>query len=445
MKKFISLLLFSLLILSLVFSGGAKEESTEVKALGSEPVTITFWHSASDEAGVLMDEFVRTFNETNPYQITVKAIYQGQYSDATTLMKTVVSAENYKDLPDVMQLDATGKIDYYNSGKAFTVDDAISSYGEDISSLYVPLALANWEFQGVKLGLPFATSTTITFYNKSMLEKCGWDKCPDTFSDIVELKKDMEKNGIEAEAYGTVPNTPTLANWLGQMGSYLVNNKNGSESMADKLECIDNGALLAFLKEWKTLYEEKGVANRSLSTSQFVNEEVAIFTSSSSNVASVLEKVDGKFEVGTSTFLRVNDSATYGATVSGSCLVMFDSGSDMRKKASWEFLKYLTGDEVQSTFAISTGYIPSSVGAIESDSYQALLNEKPQYATAPEQLMVTPKEMKSVTVGPSADFYYGIMNGVGDMLNNDVSPEKAAASMASSLQALLDQYARNNI
>ena len=53
--------------------------------------------------------------------------------------------------------------------------------------------------------------------------------------------------------------------------------------------------------------------------------------------------------------------------------------------------------------------------------------------------------MKSVTVGPSADFYYGIMNGVGDMLNNDVSPEKAAASMASSLQALLDQYARNNI
>ena len=124
---------------------------------------------------------------------------------------------------------------------------------------------------------------------------------------------------------------------------------------------------------------------------------------------------------------------------------MFDSGSDLRKKASWEFLKYLTGDEVQSTFAISTGYIPSSVGAIESDGYQALLNEKPQYATAPEQLMVTPKEMKSVTVGPSADFYYGIMNGIGDMLNNDVSPEKAAASMASSLQALLDQYARNNI
>ena len=71
MKKFISLLLFSLLILSLVFSSGANEKSTEVKALGSEPVTITFWHSASDEAGVLMDEFVRTFNETNPYQITV--------------------------------------------------------------------------------------------------------------------------------------------------------------------------------------------------------------------------------------------------------------------------------------------------------------------------------------------------------------------------------------
>lgn len=61
------------------------------------------------------------------------------------------------------------------------------------------------------------------------------------------------------------------------------------------------------------------------------------------------------------------------------------------------------------------------------------------------QLLSTPSEMKSVTVGPSADFYYAIMNGTSDMLKNNVDPKKAAEDLASTLQALLDQYKRNNI
>ena len=446
MKRTLIALLASLMVLSSVFAGGAAEQTaaTQDVALGSQAVEITFWHSASDEAGVLMDKYIKAFNETNPYQIKVNAIYQGQYSDATTLMKTIISAENYSELPDVMQMDATGKVDYFSSGRALTASDAFASYG-DISSSYIPVALSNWEYQGVVLGLPFALSTTITFYNKDMLEAAGWDKAPETFQDIIELKRDMEKAGIEAASYGTVPNTPLLANWLGQMGSYIVNNKNGSESMATELSCVENGKLEEFLGLWKNLYEEGGVENKSLSTNQFVNGEVAVFTSSSSNVSSVLEKVGDKFTVGTSTFIKVNDEAEYGATVSGSCLVMFDSKDELKKLASWEFIKYLTGKEVQSEFAISTGYIPSSLEALESDEYKAHLEENPQYRIAPMQLLSTPSEMKSVTVGPSADFYYAIMNGTSDMLKNNVDPKKAAEDLASSLQALLDQYKRNNI
>ena len=138
MKRTLIALLASLMVLSSVFAGGAAEQtaSTQDVALGSQAVEITFWHSASDEAGVLMDKYIKAFNETNPYQIKVNAIYQGQYSDATTLMKTIISAENYKELPDIMQLDATGKVDYFNSGKAWTVDDAIKEMNDDISGDY---------------------------------------------------------------------------------------------------------------------------------------------------------------------------------------------------------------------------------------------------------------------------------------------------------------------
>ena len=187
MKKLFSLIL----VLSLLLAGcggaapaetvpaqTAAPETTEAAAtepvLGSAPVNLTFWHSASDEAGVLMDKYIAEFNASNPYGITVKGIYQGQYSDATTLLKTLLSAENYSELPDVMQMDATGKMTYVNSGKAFTTQDALAAYPQPgFLEDYLPTALTNWQFAGTQLGLPFATSTTVTYYNADLLSAAG--------------------------------------------------------------------------------------------------------------------------------------------------------------------------------------------------------------------------------------------------------------------------------
>ena len=144
MKKMLSLLLALALVFSLAACGStgapapaeptaapAEEEAAPVESLlGTQPVTITFWHCASDEAGVLMDKYIEEFNSTNEYGITVNAVYQGQYSDASTLLKAIISGGNFEELPDLMQLDATGKMTYYNSGKAFTVDQAVAAYAE---------------------------------------------------------------------------------------------------------------------------------------------------------------------------------------------------------------------------------------------------------------------------------------------------------------------------
>lgn len=446
MKKITAVVsVFVLILISFVScSKGNSKQSTQ-GILGEEPVTITFWHCASDDAGVLIDKYVKEFNETNPYKITVNAIYEGQYSDATTLMKTIVFAENWKELPDIMQLDATGKVAYFDSGKAFTIDDAVAFFKDDIKKNYLTSAMGNWQFAGKQLGLPFAVSTTITYYNKDILKAAGWDYCPDTFSDVIKLAEDMKKVGIKADAYGTVPNSPSLANWIGQLGSYVVNNSNGTDDYATKLVCIDNGALRTFLTEWKNMYDKGGVQNKSLSTNQFVSGQVAIFTDSSSKVNSILSKVGGKFQVGTGAYLRVNDKASHGAAVSGSCLVMFDSENDLKKAATWEFMKYMTGAKVQADFAIGTGYTPSNLEALTSDVYKELLAKIPQFTTAGEQLEKTSAEMKSLTVGPTIDFYYAIQNEVSSMLAENKSVDSALNSMAEDLQGLLDNWARTNL
>lgn len=414
----------------------------------AQPVSLLFWHSMSDEAGVLVDKFVTQFNATigKDRQISVEAVFQGQYSDATTKLNSILTAEDYAQLPDVMNLDATGKVAYFNSGRAWTLDDAlVADPGYDISQI-LPITLSNWEFSGVRLGMPFAASTTIMFYNKTMLDEAG-AMAPETFQDIISLSEKLpEKSagGLDVLAYSVVPNTPTLANWLGQLGSYVVNNKNGSEAMATGLECLENGALETFLTEWKAMYDAGALTNAAGTTDQFVAGQLAVLTTSSSNVTSLLEKIGGAFELGAGFYPRVNARASDGATVSGSCVVMFDKQDEARKAAAWELVKYLASPEVQAEFAAATGYVPVNTAAQEMAEYKALVAGTPQYAVAGEQLAITPADMKSVTVGPAKDFYYAIQDNIAMMLDEGLSVAETVEMMADDLQGLLYQYEQAN-
>ena len=408
---------------------------------------IVLWHSMSEEAGVLMDEFVREFNETAGKEagIHVEAVFQGKYSDATTKMNSILAAGQDDTLPDVMQIDATGKVAYASAGAAYTVDMALQDHPDsDLGALLAP-AMANWNLAGTQLGLPFATSTTLLYYNKTLLDAAG-AAAPETLADIAALSGKLPaatEDGQPITIYACLPNTPTLANWLGQLGSDLVDGHNGTEATATQLACIDNGALRTFLTEWKALYGSGALENASGSTDAFVAGQQAIMTSSSSNTTALLEKIGGRFELGAAYYPKVNAEASAGATVSGSCLVMFGH-DDARREAAWTFVRWLTGADVQARFAAGTGYLPSNTGAAENAAWQELVSACPQYDVGLRQLTETPDTMRSVTVGPSADFYYAIQNDVSDMLEEDMDPEEAEALMADDLNGLLTQYLRAN-
>ncbi len=415
-------------ILTLVFSLSAG-------VLAETPVTrIVFWHSMNEEAGVLLEKYVKDFNDTVGAQLGIEAeaVYQGSYAQATQKLNAILQAGNFEELPDVMQMDATGKVAYFTSGKAYTVDDLLRDNAEaDVSGL-LGAAMGNWNYTGVQLGVPFATSTTVTYYNKTVLG----DAAPETFAEISAV---TAPEGTVV--YATVPNTPTLANWLGQLGSYVVNQKNGSEGSATELACIENGTLETFLTEWKALYQSGALQNYAGSTDEFVAGKLLIMTSSSSKVTSLLASIGGSFELGVAAYPRVNADAAFGATVSGSCLVMFDTG---KQEAAWALESYLTSADVQADFAVGTGYIPSNSGALETEAWKQLVTEQPAYNVGLEQLMATPADMRSVTVGPSADFYYAIQDCVSEMLDSDLSAEETVEMMEDELGGLLTQYAMAN-
>ena len=164
MKKLLSLLLALALFMGL--TACAQAETTR----------IVLWHSMSEEAGVLMDKYVQEFNDTvgKEQGVQVEAVFQGTYAEAVTKMNGMLMNGQLDALPDVMQLDATGKVSFAAADNAYTVDEALAEHPEaDLSGILAP-ALANWQLAGAQLGLPFATSTTVTYYNKTVLEAAGF-------------------------------------------------------------------------------------------------------------------------------------------------------------------------------------------------------------------------------------------------------------------------------
>ena len=398
---------------------------------------ITFWHCMSENAGVMLDEQVKLFNDTvgKEHGIAVEAVYQGAYTDATTKMNNMLASSQQSLLPDVMQMDATGKVNFLSSGAAYTVDQAVQD-GLDIADL-MPAALGNWQLNGVQLGVPFATSTTVMYYNKTLLNEKG-AAVPETFAEIAALAPLFE--GDNVSVYADLPNSPSLCNWMGQLGSLLVDNENGNSGTATALACVENGALLTFLTEWKNLYKSGALENAAGSLERFAAGQIVFICASSSKAAGLRSAIGDAFEMGIAQFPRVNAEAMKGSTASGSCLVMFDKGDDAKKAAARTFVSFLTSARVQANVAVATGYIPANRLSGEDEAYQALLKEYPDYAVSLAQLTETPASMRSVTVGPSKDFYYAIQNHVSDMLTYDLSPEETLTMMADEMNGLLYQY-----
>lgn len=453
MKKFFAVLLALTMVASLAACGSSPAGNdtqqpscnTPVSGLtlGSEPVEITFWHSMSDTSGTLLEQLVQRFNETTgkELQIIVKTVYQGKYSDGTTKLKAVLTSGDVAALPDVMQMDATAKILYAESGYAYNYDRLLADHTDfKADSLYQSL-VKNWEYKDVQLGMPFAASTTVTYYNKTLLDSVG-AAAPQTLGDIANLAEKLK--GKVTDVYTCLPNSASLNNWIQQLGGKLLDKDNGILGNASALTCAGDGTLQTFLTEWKALYASGALNNADTTTTDpFVAGQTALMSGSTSSLRSVLDKVGDRFEVGVCYFPRVNEAASVGVTSSGSALMAFDKGDGLKMLVSWELMKYLTSAEVQAEWSEGTGYLPVNTGVEEIPSYQEFIQKTPQFEVGVEQLLATPM-FTSVTIGPAADFYYAVQNNISEMLTEDLSVEDTIANMTEELEGMLAEYNRAN-
>jgi sn-glycerol 3-phosphate transport system substrate-binding protein len=455
-----AVLLWTVLFFSCDSRKGGSAASSERGALAgldpANPVTISFWHSMTDDAGMEFENYIKEFNATLGAEkgIIVESVFQGQYSDATAKLRPLLQNKQGDRLPDVMQIDATGVVDYLNTEYAFTVDDALAVDGAYDLNQIIQAPLKAWSYGGRQLGIPVSASTTVMYYNKTLLDAAGIDRPPSTFDGIIETAGKLpalNANGQKITAFAQMPNSPLLANWIGQIpgqdaeASYIVDKRNGRDGTASKLVCDTEGTLLSFLRAWKRMYDAGALLNVSDGLNNlFLTQQIAFLTASTSNLSSLLTQIDNRFELGCAYFPRIDQASNFGATVSGAALFMFNKGDQVKTAAAWELVKFMSSAPIQARFSVATGYMPVNAGSYAEEIYTAYAARYPQTEVGSGQLNETSPDLMGITIGPSRDFYMEIMNQVSAMLTENKDPELAASSTAAALNLLLEDYIAAN-
>lgn len=424
-------------------AAGAAAEAAAVNgalAASGEGQTITFWHSMGGVNGQALEYLVDKFNTENEMGIKVEAQFQGEYDDAINKLKSAQIGNMGADLVQIYDIGTRFMID---SGWVIPMQELINADGWDASQIEPNIA-AYYTVNNELYSMPFNSSTPLLYYNKDMFEKAGITKVPESLGEIADVAEDLMQRGGAGE-----PISLSIYGWFFEQftckqGLNYVNNGNGREAGATAVEFDQNGAAVNILKAWKELYD-KGYAPNvgrggDAGLADFSSGKSAMTLGSTASLKQILEDVNGKFEVGTAYFPKVNSGDLGGVSIGGASLWALNNEDEAKKAAAWEFVKFLVSPESQAYWNAQTGYFPVTVAAHEEPVFKENLEKYPQFGTAIDQLHDSTPQSAGALLSVFPEARQVVETEIENMLNGNSSPEEAAGKMAEQINKAVEEY-----
>ena len=422
-------------------SANTETSQAQTSASKGEPKgqTITFWHSMGGVNGEAMDYLIKKFNEENDQGIVVDAQFQGEYDDAINKLKSAQIGNMGADLVQIYDIGTRFMID---SGWVVPMQDLVDADGYDLSQIEPNIA-AYYTVGGKLYSMPFNSSTPLMYYNKDMFEKAGITQVPDSLPGIEAIADDLVQKGGAQEAMSLAIYGWFFEQFSNKQGAAYVDNGNGRDGAATKVVFDENGSGLKTLQTWKELYD-KGYAPNvgrggDAGLADFSAGKSAITFGSTASLKQILEDVNGKFEVGTAYFPKVNESDEGGVSIGGASLWALNNNNPDKQAAVWEFVKFLVSPESQAYWNVQTGYFPVTVKAHEEELFQENLKTYPQFGTAIDQLHDSTPESAGALLSVFPEARQIAQTEIENMLNG-ASPEDTLAKMSEQINKAIEEY-----
>lgn len=395
MKKILAMgLALTTMVTGVACSNGA---GTQVSPEGTDSQTtqITYWHSMDGVFGDIVNKQVDAFNSTIGQEKNIKVTPVFQNWPGTEALTAAMATDDIKNMPDVIQLYGESVSLVRDYGRIVWAEDYITSADATVKKEdLIPSTISAQSIDGKMIGVPYAVSALMMYYNKTYFDQAGITKVPETIEEMANIMPALVEKTDAQYGLNVRVDQFELENWLatqGIEGTFVGNNESGHKGYMTELEADKNGALMNFLTEWEKVINT-GVYK---STRDSINEEFAsgmhgMVVMTSSRIQTIADLVGDSFEWGVAPIPTVSADDAGGAYPSGSGLYMLDRDDEAKKAAAWEFVQFMISPEAQVMWLDGTGYIPVNTKTTELEAYKTAIEAQPKLNAPLETLQATP-------------------------------------------------------
>ncbi|MES0869894.1 ABC transporter substrate-binding protein [Pseudovibrio sp. SCP19] len=356
-------------------------------AISAHAVDLQFYFpvAVGGKAAQTIEELTAEYAAANP-DVNIDAVYAGSYQDTVSKALTAARGGNPPQLSVILSVDMFTLIDE----DVIIAFDEIANTEEDkkwLNSFY-PAFMENSQTGGKTYGIPFQRSTPVLYWNKEAFKAAGLDpeKAPATWEEMVSMGQKLVKKDASGNVtqWGVRIPSSGFPYWLFQglttENDVILANSDGNKTNFDDPKVVEALQYLVDLSA-KHGVMAPGIIEWGATPKAFFEGNTAMMWTSTGNLTNVRNNAPFDFGVA---MLPANKRR--GAPTGGGNFYIFKDSSDEQKKASVDFVKWITAPKQAAKWSMATGYVAPSPEAWETDEMKAYAADFPPALVAREQL-----------------------------------------------------------
>lgn len=401
--------------------------------------TVTFYYPVQVGGPLteVIDGYVAQFEAANP-GVDVNPVYSGNYNDTTT--KALTAAKSGTP-PTVAVLLATDIFTLIDEDVVEPVGDYVKTEADKAwLDGFMPAYMASANVDGKTWAVPFQRSTAVLYWNKSAFAEAGLDpeKYPTTWDEMVAYGKAVKKTDASGNVtrWGVgIPGNVGSAQWLfgalaAQNGARLMNDA-GTETY------LTDPKVVEALQFWIDLSKVEGIHPPGIqewgtTPSDFLEQRIAMVWTTTGNLTNI--RNNATFDFGLAPYPGNPGPAS---VLGGGNLYIFKDAKEEEKAAAFEFIKFMTSDEIQADWSIQTGYIAPREGAWETEALKAYVAEVPAAEVARNQI---PNSVPEFSTHENARTTKVLNDALSAALTGTKTAEQALADAQAEIDRILAPY-----
>jgi sn-glycerol 3-phosphate transport system substrate-binding protein len=336
----------------------------------------------------IIDGYVKEFNASHP-TIQVDSVFAGSYTEAYS--KTLAAIKGGTP-PDVAIMLSQNLNDILSQDIVVPLDEYIQADAAQVNlSDFFPAFMLNSQQGGKVWSIPFQRSTPVMYYSKEAFKEVGLDpaKPPQTQAELLAMAKKLTRRDASGRVtrWGlTIPSGGGVDTWLLealtiQAGGVLYDQSNSCCKVL--LNSPPTETAVQFLRDLgeKEKVSPTGPIDWGTTANDFVAGKAAMIYYTTGGLGFI--RNNAKFEFGTAFMPK---GQRYGAPTGGGNFYLFKATPPDRRKAAWEFTKWMTSTDMLARWSIDSGYVAPRKSSWETPRMKDYTSKYPQALTARDQL-----------------------------------------------------------